>query len=662
MLLLEALIYNGIAILLPLLGSSSHENDKFFRVCFLVNILSSLVATGYAIIRKGADVHGTVMGSTMLSSFTLAYYSSSFSMKLPIHKLGCIGWIVSSGFLFSCFHQKVPYFWIVVHVTPLLLLDVYVVSAFFDLKFNDYSVDVYNKNLPFNHFAFAGIGILHHGMVIFQCYISYKYFKIDTGCSNRNDADDNNASRSRAQIPKQLFSLGEWYTLTTLIFFLMTDFFLQFLALPSSPYPSHVIVAQSGIVGCICGCLLSYAIPPLCRNSFATISLQCLLIVFVTFTSVEFSLQQHFKDATSIYDWNTDALSSTCANLIGDEIQQHQLQQDCSKFSTTTHNNIDASVLPLWTACSSFLPLHIRWIVTFLLTPEGIDALSLIQHRCSTYTSPLNSNIIDNTPRGWCLVYWAIILILTFPLAIALARHLLQKKKNVCQGRKFFHFIAVILFAPVTWYSPSMMTLSYAVAMVALVLGEILRLSYNKSQSTIQTTEEHPKRKEEYTAKTNTENNGIVSFNDFYIAFLDEKDCEGKSGGLVVTHIALIFGCAFPQWVAATTAFSASKLLPVIGVLVLGIGDAFGAIVGTTKYGRTKWASNNRTLEGSASMFLSMLIFCFGFLPPSEVINLKVVIPLVILTLLEASTLQIDNLCLPIVGTTILLMMGPSTN
>eukprot|EP00590_Aulacoseira_subarctica_P012005 CAMPEP_0172436946 /NCGR_PEP_ID=MMETSP1064-20121228/71991_1 /TAXON_ID=202472 /ORGANISM="Aulacoseira subarctica , Strain CCAP 1002/5" /LENGTH=132 /DNA_ID=CAMNT_0013185377 /DNA_START=848 /DNA_END=1243 /DNA_ORIENTATION=- len=132
------------------------------------------------------------------------------------------------------------------------------------------------------------------------------------------------------------------------------------------------------------------------------------------------------------------------------------------------------------------------------------------------------------------------------------------------------------------------MTLSYAVAMVALVLGEMLRLSYNKKQN-IENTEEHPRRKEEYTAKANNASNGIVSFNDFYIAFLDEKDCEGKSGGLVVTHIALIFGCAFPQWVAATTASSTSTLLPVIGVLALGIGDAFGAIVGTTKYGRTKW-------------------------------------------------------------------------
>jgi len=522
-----------------------------------------------------------------------------------------------------------------------------------------------SNNSPFNYFDFAGIGILYHGMVILQCYISYKYFKLDTAFRNRKDSDNNNnnnnTNKSRAQIPKPLFSLGEWYTLSTLIYFLVTDFFLQFLVLTSSLYPSHLIVAQSGIVGCICGCVLSSAIAPFCKSSFAAISLQFLLIVLVTFTSVEFSLQQHLKDATSIYDWKTDALSSTCANVIGDDIQQHQLQQVCTNLAAATHNNIDASVIPLWTSCSSFLPLHIRWIVTFLLTPEGVDALSLIQRRCSSYTSPLNRSIISSTPRGWCLVYWAVILLLTFPLAIALARHLLQTNKNVCQGRKFFHLIAVILFGPVTWYSPSMMTLSYAVAMVALVLGEMLRLSYNKKQN-IENTEEHPRRKEEYTAKTNNASNGIVSFNDFYIAFLDEKDCEGKSGGLVVTHIALIFGCAFPQWVAATTASSTSTLLPVIGVLALGIGDAFGAIVGTTKYGRTKWPLNNRTLEGSASMFLSMLIFCFGFLPSSEVINLQVMISLAILTLLEATTLQIDNLCLPIVGTTILLMMEHSTN
>ena len=86
-------------------------------------------------------------------------------------------------------------------------------------------------------------------------------------------------------------------------------------------------------------------------------------------------------------------------------------------------------------------------------------------------------------------------------------------------------------------------------------------------------------------------------------------------------------------------------LLPLAGVWTLGVGDAVGAVIGST-FGQYKWGQQNRTIEGSVAMFVSLCTVMY----PQEV-ALEVWLPTaVIVTLLEAFTLQIDNIVLPLVA------------
>ena len=141
----------------------------------------------------------------------------------------------------------------------------------------------------------------------------------------------------------------------------------------------------------------------------------------------------------------------------------------------------------------------------------------------------------------------------------------------------------------------------------------------------------------------------------FYVAFLDKKDDRGH---IIVSHIFLIVGCAAPLWmseVLSNETSSSPLLLSEFGVICIGIGDAMGAVIGKTM-GRNKWGKNQRTIEGSLAMWLSMI--------GSGVLTCKsaqdcwaLLVATTFTTILEAFTVHLDNLVLPLSGSTIILLM-----
>ncbi|KAL7453442.1 hypothetical protein ACHAXS_000301 [Conticribra weissflogii] len=201
---------------------------------------------------------------------------------------------------------------------------------------------------------------------------------------------------------------------------------------------------------------------------------------------------------------------------------------------------------------------------------------------------------------------------------------------------------------------PDLMAVSYAIAVALLMVMELVRLCSSDID---------------------------WSMNRFYTAFLDEKDSAAANGGLAITHMALIIGCAFPLWVYQLMEYDSIAndcdsrswshlrlILPYLGILVLGVGDSIGAIFGL-KYGRHHWpGGSSRTLEGSLGMFLSMIfvVFMVIFFTSScntactiyfARISSVFAIPLVMTTLLEAATMQIDNLCLSVAASTITILL-----
>lgn len=204
--------------------------------------------------------------------------------------------------------------------------------------------------------------------------------------------------------------------------------------------------------------------------------------------------------------------------------------------------------------------------------------------------------------------------------------------------RKLFHGVAVVLFPPVAILDPQFLSLSFCIAVVLLLFLELCRVCALQPVGTL--------------------------IQPFYAQFVDERESDLAGGpALILTPIYLLLGCGLPHWVAHMLEHDAAARTLFIGfsgVLVLGVGDSFAAIVGSN-YGRTKWPRcvADRSVEGSAAAFFSMtaavLLFnvvggCIlghSVLTPMELLS-RMFIPLVLCTLLEAYTTALDNLVLPI--------------
>jgi dolichol kinase len=252
---------------------------------------------------------------------------------------------------------------------------------------------------------------------------------------------------------------------------------------------------------------------------------------------------------------------------------------------------------------SIHFPLSIAWLLEFLMEIE------------------------NGYPRYWGLFYWVMILVMSsLPTYHILS--LPSQKISVVVTRKWFHFIAVLLFGPVTLQFPQLMTLAYAIALCVLIVLETLRREIPMLQS-------------------------------FYVTFIDDTKDDGNH--IIISHMFLILGCAAPLWISQsvvinnTQQFSSSTLLLAeFGVICIGVGDAMGAVIGKG-IGRHKWGKNQRTLEGSLAMWLSM-IWLGSYTCHSFEEYRALIVATTFTTILEAFTVQLDNLALPLVGSTIILL------
>jgi phytol kinase len=124
-----------------------------------------------------------------------------------------------------------------------------------------------------------------------------------------------------------------------------------------------------------------------------------------------------------------------------------------------------------------------------------------------------------------------------------------------------------------------------------------------------------------------------------------ERDNEDKSLGTVYYAISLL--------ILAYVTFSLNiSYIGAIGILIMGYGDGFAAIIGK-KFGKHKIKINhsNKSVEGSITVFIFSLIISLAFFSvhaPSLFIPASLLIA-IIATLLEFfSPLGSDNLTLPL--------------
>ncbi|KAK5650634.1 hypothetical protein RI129_001663 [Pyrocoelia pectoralis] len=139
-----------------------------------------------------------------------------------------------------------------------------------------------------------------------------------------------------------------------------------------------------------------------------------------------------------------------------------------------------------------------------------------------------------------------------------------------------------------------------------------------------------------------------------FLTYRDEKD----SGIVALTPMYLLIGCSLPLWIHPAPCdivdSAGFNLLPIMsGVLAIGVGDTAASVVGT-KLGQHFWPGTKKTMEGTIGCIASQFIVvyalvCTGFLDVNNYTLLKSVFAIIVGSLVEASTNQIDNIVLPLV-------------
>ncbi|CAG9772889.1 unnamed protein product [Ceutorhynchus assimilis] len=222
--------------------------------------------------------------------------------------------------------------------------------------------------------------------------------------------------------------------------------------------------------------------------------------------------------------------------------------------------------------------------------------------------------------------YWTLCIAVAI---LAVSNQIYYAKRASTSTRKVFHVLAVLVYVPGLYFRCSFLYLASGVVLGVFFVLEILRLlSIPPLGSRLQ---------------------------DGYIVFSDDKD----TGLLALTPIYLLVGISLPIWLHPSpcdvTDSAQFGLLPLLsGLLSIGIGDTSASYIGSN-FGKFKWKDSLKTIEGTLGCVLSQLGFVYllfylgvlWFLTFEHVI--RIVIAVIVGSLVEAKTTQIDNLVLPLV-------------
>ncbi|KAG6958425.1 hypothetical protein JG687_00009408 [Phytophthora cactorum] len=235
-------------------------------------------------------------------------------------------------------------------------------------------------------------------------------------------------------------------------------------------------------------------------------------------------------------------------------------------------------------------------------------------------TESSSSSSLPLPPRFALMGYWATCLVILVPTFGFISNRFALR--NIV-ARKLFHLLVVLMLGPASLCDAPMLSLSYGVALSVFFLVECVRaLSLPPFGRSIA---------------------------EFMRSFIDYRE----AGRVILTHSYLLLGCALPLWLVPAS-ITPSPLIMNAGVVALGVGDAMGALVGSSIGKRKIFGS--KTVEGSAAVFLSMTLASISlqnyhmssFVSGEYTQVLLLTAAVFLTTVLEAATAQIDNLVLPL--------------
>ena len=206
--------------------------------------------------------------------------------------------------------------------------------------------------------------------------------------------------------------------------------------------------------------------------------------------------------------------------------------------------------------------------------------------------------------------YWLSLLVGGIPLILSASKYL-----KVVIARKLFHIlILMILLPPLLFYGFQIYPLVSCGSFVALgvffMLEEIRR----------------------------SKGSGFVE--KITCAFADNKGEE-----FVFSHMALLVGCVLPLWLSRV---SENDNLLFSGIITVGVGDAFAAILGVSLPKVQRMPGSSRSLEGLIAFICSTAICSYLLSLSRESAVYPPIVALLLTGLVETYTKSMDNLILPI--------------
>ncbi|KII70676.1 Dolichol kinase [Thelohanellus kitauei] len=244
----------------------------------------------------------------------------------------------------------------------------------------------------------------------------------------------------------------------------------------------------------------------------------------------------------------------------------------------------------------------------------------------------------------FCLVMWLLFCVLITIVYL----WIVFKNPNICQAtilRKFFHFIVVFAYIPAIILDVEFLSIASSLMLWLFCVNEAIRLSkFTKISSVI--------------------NSGITP----YLT-------KSNSWFIVPNHFLLLIATSLPLWTMnfvyfgsfsnSHNAYRKIYLLSTLGSV--GIGDAVASVVGV-KFGRHKLCLGRKSIEG----MLASIVFQFTFFAILFRIFSKTIFPLyfdliflicaVVTSLLEALTMQEDNIIVPVITISLMIALFPSTD
>lgn len=254
-----------------------------------------------------------------------------------------------------------------------------------------------------------------------------------------------------------------------------------------------------------------------------------------------------------------------------------------------------------------------------------LSAVSLVYPLCWVMVGaePLGwlfLHIFNTTVRAALMVSW---MVLTIAAVFFVSWYTRTYADSSTIVRKVFHGVVILVFIPGVTLDPDLMYLACGSVMGVLVLLELVRALRMP-----------PFGKDIHQA---------------FQMFLDEKD----AGAFVLTPVYLFVGCATPLLLFPDRFGSSEKTLVLLsGTVSLGIGDTVASVVGS-KLGTHRWPGTKKTLEGTLASILAQFAFYFPLLHilTPNVWGLSTGLLVLVLCLnayLEALTVQVDNLAIPV--------------